>query len=342
MPGMASDRLARMVEATTENMDVHLISDADHLPDLRNQKLIFAVELNRAGYNLEILDILSRLYERGEDALAGSQAVILIHSPSQLYTKEFAQSIIFTANLLGCRFPGAPLVEATRGLENFKVVQKKYQLSLEETCLLLCRKLGENFSKENPALIDNPKIIALHASSKQTSNTLMLWNMIKSHLTGYQIEEFHVENGTIVDCGGCSYHTCKHYSESKSCFYGGPVVQEILPAIEKADVLIWLCPNYNDAISAKLMAVINRLTVLYRRTKFYQKTIFAVIVSGVSGCDSVAKQLIGALNINKSFRLPPRFAIMARANDAGEIKKAARIEEEARKFAQHITREIKA
>lgn len=77
------------------------------------------------------------------------------------------------------------------------------------------------------------------------------------------------------------------------------MVKEILTAIEEADCIIWLCPNYNDAISAKLMAVINRITVLYKRVKFGEKTLFSVVVSGNSGSDCVAKQLIGALNINK-------------------------------------------
>ncbi|WDC84159.1 NAD(P)H-dependent oxidoreductase [Caloramator sp. mosi_1] len=94
-----------------------------------------------------------------------------------------------------------------------------------------------------------------------------------------------------------------------------------LPAIEEADAVVFICPNYNDAVSANLSAVINRITALYRRNPFYDKMLFSVIVSGNSGGDSVAKQLIGALNINKGFILPPYFAIMEIANDMGEIKK---------------------
>jgi hypothetical protein len=67
-----------------------------------------------------------------------------------------------------------------------------------------------------------------------------------------------------------------------------------------------------------------------------------VIVSGNSGSDSVAKQLIGALNINKSFRLPPYFAVMATANNPGEIETVPGIEERARLFAQNMLAEIKA
>jgi len=51
--------------------------------------------------------------------------------------------------------------------------------------------------------------------------------------------------------------------------------------------------------------------------------------------------LIGALNINKGFRLPPYFVLMATANDPGAIKKFPGIEEMAKKFAKNIIREIK-
>ena len=100
-----------------------------------------------------------------------------------------------------------------------------------------------------------------------------------------------MENGAVRDCKGCSYTTCKHFSRQRSCFYGGVMVEEVFPEIERADAIVWICPNYNDSVSANLMAVINRLTALYRRTKFFDKTLFAVIVSGNSGSDSVASSL---------------------------------------------------
>lgn len=120
------------------------------------------------------------------------------------------------------------------------------------------------------------------------------------------------------------------------------MVSDILPAIQKADAVVWICPNYNDALSANITAVINRLTALYRTTSFYNKSLFSIIVSGNSGSDSVAKQLIGALNINKGFRLPPYFSLMEIANDTGEIKKTAGIRDKAYKFAEHMISEIKS
>jgi hypothetical protein len=63
-----------------------------------------------------------------------------------------------------------------------------------------------------------------------------------------------------------------------------------------------------------------------------------VIVSGFSGSDIIAQQLISALNINKTFMLPPEFALMETANDYGEVEKIEGIKEKAKKFADNIRR----
>jgi multimeric flavodoxin WrbA len=165
--------------------------------------------------------------------------------------------------------------------------------------------------------------------------------MVKEHLEGCDVQELHVENGNIIDCKGCSYKTCTYYSINDGCFYGGVMVEEILPAIKSADAVIWLCPNYNDAVSANLAAVINRMTALYRKTPFYQKNLFSIIVSGNSGSDSVARQLIGALCINKGFNLPPYFSFMATANDPGTVSQVPDIEAATREFAENMLKEMK-
>ena len=104
--------------------------------------------------------------------------------------------------------------------------------------------------------------------------------------------------------------------------------------MRKADALILMCPNYNDALSANLTAFINRLTALFRQTRFYDKAVFALVVSGYSGSDTVARQLISALNMNKSFYLPPRFALLETANAPGEALAAPGIPERLDHFVQ--------
>ena len=102
---------------------------------------------------------------------------------------------------------------------------------------------------------------------------------------------------------------CHHFGEEGSCFYGGPIAEEVYPAILDCDGLVMICPNYNDALSANLTAFINRMTALFTTHRFYDKALFGVIVSGYSGGDIVAEQLISGLNMNKTFALPGKFAI---------------------------------
>lgn len=342
MPGKISVSFAEVVKTATENCQLTIVKTIQDFPvDLRNKKIIFAIELDECGFNIPLFEMLLKLKERGDNSLLGSRAVIIIQSSSELFTKSTAQKIIFLTNQMGCRFPGHPVVEATYNFSNFLTWQKTCKLSLTEIYQEQSKELVKKLTEENLKLINRPKILVLHSSLFKTSNTLMLWKMVKENLGEEDIRELHVENGTVVDCRGCSYKTCIHYSEEKSCFYGGIMVKEIFPAIEEADCIIWLCPNYNDAISAKLMAVINRMTVLYKRVNFGNKTIFSIVVSGSSGSDCVAKQLIGALNINKGFRLPPYFTLTAIANDPGVIMNALGIDKKAEEFAENIKREIR-
>ncbi|MBF8983520.1 NAD(P)H-dependent oxidoreductase [Lutibacter sp. B2] len=341
-PGKLSTHLSTMMHQSISDFSYSIICSTKNLPDLTNKKILFIIEVDALGLSLPIMEVISKLYDRGNTALLGSSAAILVHSSNDLYTKNAARDIIFLTNQLGCRFIGHPLVEATGSLNTFLTWKKKLNLSLEEICYILCKKLVYKLMNDQPDILKSPKILALHSSSHKTSNTLLLWEIIKEHLAGYSIEQLHVENGTVLDCIGCSFKTCKHYSKHNSCFYGGFMVEEIYPAIEKADAIFWICPNYNDAISANLTAVINRLTSLYRRTPFYNKTLFSIIVSGNSGSDIVAKQLIAALNINKGFRLPPYFALMCTANDPESILKVTDLDKKVATFSQNIMKEIKA
>lgn len=340
IPEKPSHTLSRMIDAVAEDWNIVIVNNEHNIPDLRNNKIVFAVELNDAGISLGLDKILTEIFNRGKQALYESTGGVLIHSNNELYTKTVAQDIIFLTNQLGLCFPGRPLVEATGSLKNFLTMQKVSNKSLIEVCIDSCRELGIRLRQDKLLNIENPKILVLHASNRSTSNTLMLWDMVKKHLRDYPINEVHIENGTVKDCIGCPYKVCKHYGQQTSCFYGGIMIEEVYPAILDSDIIIWLCPNYNDAISANLSAVINRLTALFRKTKFYNKSIFSVIVSGNSGSDSVAKQLISALNINKTFRLPPYFCLMATANDKGTIKNIPNIENKAKEFAVNILKEF--
>ncbi len=341
VPEKPSETLSKMICAVVEGWNPIIIRDEHCIPDLRRKKIVFAVELNNAGINIGLDKILIEIYNRGKEALLGSLGGIIIHCDTELYTKTVAQNIIFLTNSLGLGFVGRPLVEATGSLRNFLTMQKATKMPLIDVCIKSCKDLSISLKGDSFLPLENTKILVLHASSRSTSNSLMLWDMVKKHLGNYQINEIHIENGTVKDCIGCAYKVCKHYGQQTSCFYGGIMVEEVYPAILESDIIIWICPNYNDALSANLTAVINRLTALFRKTKFYNKYFYSIIVSGNSGSDSVAKQLISALNINKTFRLPPYSTLMATANDKGAILELPDIEDQAKEFAINIINNTK-
>lgn len=341
-PKKISDDMALMIRKSTENYEVDYIHEWSKDLDLKNRKILFCLDLDVTGHCIDLIHFLNNTKTNGGDSpFKGSNAVVFVRSPEEIYTKRASQDLINIANSLGCRFLGHSVIETIEELKNFRTWQISIHKSLEEIRNDLCIEQVQRLIKFNNKSIVNKKVLVLHASSHKTSNTLMLWELIQKNLIECDINVFHVENGSIIDCKGCDFKTCNHYSKQKSCFYGGTVIKEIIPAIEEAEIIVWICPNYNDAISANLTALINRLTALYRRSNFYDKRIFAVIVSGNSGSDSVANQLIGALNINKGFQLPPNFAIMEIANDPGSIMEVKDIEEKAKKMAEQINKEIK-
>ena len=133
---------------------------------------------------------------------------------------------------------------------------------------------------------------------------------------------------------------CLHYGETGDCFYGGVMVQEVYPAIREADAVVLLCPNYNDALSANLTAAINRLTALYRTAPFTGTAVFAIVVSGYSGGDIVASQVVSAMNMNKGFWLPANCCLLETANDAGTAIALPGIEDRLASFAETIRSQL--
>jgi multimeric flavodoxin WrbA len=237
---------------------------------------------------------------------------------------------------------GRPVIEATKDLINWELMEKVQKKSRQEICLAESDKLVSRLVTDMPVKKKRPTLLVLHASNGETSNTLQLWGMVKKHLSGnIKVKEIHIENGTVRDCIGCPFTTCMHFGEQNRCFYGGVMVEEIYPAILHADAILWVCPNYNDALSANLTATINRMTALFRAHSFYNKTLFGLVVSGNSGSECLQHQLISALNINKTFRLPPNFSLSATANDKGTILERPKIEERAARYAQNLVQEIK-
>ena len=335
-------RINGIINSALRGFDYYLIDGIESFlrADLRGQRLFFAVALGKFGMNPAYFRLLSLL--RGNSSLLeGCTSVILIDGDSELYTKSTGTELAFALNCAGSALIGRPLVEGTGSLFNFRVQAKLIGADCQEAYLTAVRDLADRLEKSDFPKREKPKILALHASSHRTSNTMQLWQQVCERLgDSCEINEIGLRNGTVSDCSGCPYTMCVHFGEKGRCFYGGMMQEEVWPAVLKADALMMLCPNYNDALSANLTAFINRLTGLFRQKRFYDKAVFAIIVSGYSGGDILARQVISALNMNKSFFLPPRFAMLETANDPGEALLLPGIEDRLNGFTEIIIQNL--
>lgn len=331
--GRLKSILARSLEGYTFET-INTVEEFEEY-DLTNKRIIFAVSLGESGINLEWYGILKKI-RKNKLCFDGSIGGIIVDGNSELYTKSFARELVLSANMAGCTFVGRPLVEGTKSLQNFNIVAKNLETDnmgayMESGQELVKRVMTFNYTKT-----EAPRILMLHAGIKEISNSLILWNRVKSYLTDCEIQEISLRNGTVVDCIGCPYSQCLHFGEIGTCFYGGIISEQVYPAILQSDVLVLACPNYNDSVSANIAAFINRLTALFMTHKFYEKALFGIVVSGYSGSDIVAQQLISALNMNKTFYLPGRFAMMETANNPGTVLEIQGIEERSADFARNI------
>jgi len=339
-PGKAASlRFTQTLEAALRGKPYQIL---DQLPgSLENQRILFAVSLNEAGINHEFLDLLAFLRAHPA-ALQGCVGGVLVDCCSDLYTKAAGRDLVLAASMAGCTFPGRCLVEVTGSLQNYIVQAKNARCSLEEAYQLAAADLTDRILSFSPPRQERPRILVLHASNHRTSNTMALWGQVRNHLEPHcDITEIGLRNGTLEDCAGCPYTMCLHFGEQDSCFYGGVMVQEVYPAIRSADAVLLLCPNYNDALSANLTAAINRLTALYRTSPFTDTAVFAIVVSGYSGGDIVASQVVSAMNMNKSFWLPSEFCMLETANDAGTALRLPGIETRLRNFSENILQHMK-
>ena len=332
------------IQEVTEISQLEAMVDQDgHLaPGGQGERhlVLFALDLGEHGINFEYTRLLGWLRSRPK-SLDGWTGGVVADADSSLYTKSAARELVFTANSAGCAFVGRPLVEGTKTLSNFTIVASNLGTNLYGAYVESVKMLAEQLLEQGEKKADGGReLLVLHASSHKSSNTYAVWQGVKQYLPDFSITEIGLRNGTLADCSGCPYKMCLHFGERGSCFYGGVMVENVYPAVKKADGILLLAPNYNDALSANLTAFINRLTALFRTTRFYDKKLFGIVVSGYSGSDLIAEQMIAALNMNKTFYLPGHFAMLETANHPGEAMRLPGIEERMRQYAENIRKNM--
>ena len=336
----ADTRLSGILAHALAGRAGRTIRTAEELERLEGQRLLFALPLGAEGVNLEYVRMLARM-RREPELLAGCTAGLIVDGTSHLYTKSAAAELTLAANLAGCSFVGRPLVEGAGQLHNFRIQAKNAGTDLMGAYCAAAADLAQRVETAGFPAREKPELLVLHASSHHTSNTMALWAQTRARL-GEDIlcTEIGLRNGTLSDCSGCPYTMCLHFGERGGCFYGGVMQEAVYPALRRCAGVMMLCPNYNDALSANLTAFVNRLTALFRQTRFYDKALFAIVVSGYSGGDILARQLIAAMNMNKSFFLPGKFVMLERANDPGEALAAPGVGARLDRFAGDIKRTL--
>lgn len=296
-------------------------------------RVLLCASLNETGYDRHLLDLLhraegARLFE---DTVAG----VVVESPGPLYTREAGVQLLYHANRLGARMPGRSLVEATPGLENLVPLSRPLGKSPEDILSAQLKGLHERMGTSRQTSAQR-RLSVWTIGKPDTSATLAVWDMIRPHLNGIEIDLLSFGQENIRDCRGCAYELCKKMGEETRCIYEDYVVKEMYPSIERSDGILILTPNYNDMLPANFVSSINRLTALFRKRKFFDKSLFSLIVTGHSGAELLSRQLIGALHINKTFALPPRFTWEVRAHNRDAVRENRELPQQAEAFAKRI------
>ncbi len=333
-------RLLKVLLPALCDVPYTLVSAAD-ANDLQNKRVLFAVSADAFG-QVTGLDALLRRLRQEQDAMQGSVGALLLDGQTELYTKDLARTLLFDANRAGCALLGRSLVEATGSLQNYTVRASVEKIDLFTAYARAANELVKRLQTYAPTRYARPKLLLLHASNRASSNTLALGFEAVSRLKdACDVTVVSLCGDAIYDCNGCTYHACTHFAQQKSCFYGGFLPNTVFPAIDESDAAILCVPNYNDAPGAYFLALNNRLNaLLLRESAMRERALFAIVVSGYSGGDLVAKQLLGGYCLNKPFALPPRFALLETANDPDTVLRQDGVGARLNAFAANVVRSL--
>ena len=199
---------------------------------LEGSTCLFVIALDAGGYNEAYRKLVAALY-KNKTLLAGVRGGILVDGPDELFTKKTARELLFIANRAGCTFPGTPLVEGTGSLYNFTVRARIRKVSKKEAYILAVCDLVEKLSGPLPQQPEPTRLLVVHASRHSTSNTLLLWEMVKKNLTAETcVEEISLLDGELIDCRALfrseydSFAAKRVYALVVSGYSGGDIVVE--------------------------------------------------------------------------------------------------------------------
>lgn len=336
------------IKKSTHEITIQSAKALSDESDLKSSRVLLVCDLNEIGRDPQIDDWILKLKKKSNDEnkmiLSGYYFAIITRSQNDWYTKTYARYLCLCLNAMGADIIGKPLLEFLPNYVNLKAWQKKIQGDLKDIAEQLVHKLVEKIIVTEHVRIFKPKILVLHASKEGISNTLSVWRLTEKALNKlggrFEVKEIAIERGSITDCIGCPFDVCIELAKKLDCTVGGQFVEEIMPALDEADAVVWLCPNYNDTIGADLTSVINRMSGFYRSRDLSQKRFYAIIISGNSGTDAVANQLVGALNLNKGFALAPNFCLTDIAAEPLSVLENSDLNDRVFDFARRIYRHL--
>jgi len=152
MPGKVSERLDYMLKYSLESYEYESIKTIDEFcefDNIKNRRILFAVELGDTGINIELYKMFDKINSSNNNFFENSIGSILINSNNEFFTRDVARKIIMYANMKGCAFPGRPVSEATGSLQNYSTYKKVHNISLIDICKNDCKKTVDslmNFS----------------------------------------------------------------------------------------------------------------------------------------------------------------------------------------------------
>lgn len=345
-------RLKTALQTALRDIPHRIISDLSQcaLPC----KLLVAVSLGDDGVSMALTKLLSQL-RLHQTMLKGCIGGMVVESNSDFYGKSVATDLAFSLSNAGCALVGAPLVELTGTMKHFPPDNTpKFEVDLSDlldpksdplapminSVTLLARRItGPGFRGKSPLTgrPNLPKLLSVHSSLDEETNAMDLWGEMKDRLTPFMTcIELSLRNQSVSRCRNCAFSHCKHFRPSGTCFYGSTVPQEIISALIEADALLLICSNYHNGLHPQQLAFIHTLSDLFPRDFFYEKALYALIVSPYSGGDQVAGQILSNLCLENTFYLPPKFAFLQTASLPMEAIATPDIEDRMDLFSHNI------
>lgn len=318
--------------------EVDWIYEAESLTALHDKKILFAITLDGDGMNDE-LDRLRRKMTANKTLFKGCTAAIAVDGEGDLFTKSIAREVVFRANRCGCEFLPKPLIEATGNLYNFELRASLLNDDLMSAYRHHLRDLINRLTEDEPMVLHKPaKLLTICSTNRMaTANSVSFGKMVLNNLDEVLSHELiNIGKDQIYDCHACTWNACT----DRGCPKPDLLRDEVFAKIEASDAVLLLAPNLNDSIGADLAALVNRLTHMANLGRIHGQYIYAVIVSGYSGGDLLARQILNGLCLNKGFRLPPYFAAFETANRPLSILEDEQVRYRAEVYAQHIRKTL--